>query len=129
MVMTGTRTPLRDGRSTRFDDWFPEMDVRGKVPLGLIETLVGSADLVGRWAIRSYIIEVRGLSRGTARTIMREYPMPSIREVPYTWKASLDAIIDARAAARRQQGAYLNENGPWTWHLYGPTDPSSGSIL
>ena len=47
----------------KLDDCFPEMDERGSVPLGYIETLVGSADLVGKWAIHSYIIEATGVFR------------------------------------------------------------------
>ena len=115
------------------DDWSPEMDERGSVPLGYIETLVGSADLVGKWAIHSYIIEATGYSGQTARAIMREYPMPTVCGVPYTWRASLDAHLDARAAVIREgrlrRAEHLNENGPWTWRLStAPTDPSSGSI-
>lgn len=117
----------------KVDDWFQEeMDERGSVPVGYIETLVGSADLVGRWAILSHI-EGKGKRRGTARKIMRDYPMSIVKEVQYTWKRSLDAYLDAREAAIRegqlQRAAHLNENGPWTWYLAGPTDPSSGSIL
>ena len=34
----------------------------------------------GKWAIHSYIIEATGYSGQTARAIMREYPMPTVRQ-------------------------------------------------
>ena len=88
----------------KVDDWFQEeMDERGSVPVAFIETLVGSADLVGLWAIRSYI-EAKGYCRSTVRTIMCElYPMPTARGVvPYLWKAELDTYL-----AGRQRGCAM----------------------
>ncbi|MGH8628451.1 MAG: hypothetical protein ACREYC_25355 [Gammaproteobacteria bacterium] len=59
----------------------------GSVLLPFIETLVSGRPrgLVGD----SHSHQAGGLSRRIAQAIMREYPTPSIREVPYTWTASL----------------------------------------
>jgi hypothetical protein len=121
-------------RLERVDDVFGFKSTGGgAIPLALIETLVGSADLVGKWAILSHIIEVGGYSRGTARVIMHEYPMQTtLGWIPYAWRKSLDDYLKARAEAthegHRRRGEELNKNGPWTWSLStAPTDPSSGS--
>lgn len=117
----------RDGK---VEEHFREAAPNGSVPLGFIETLVDGADLVGRWAIRSYI-ESNWYSRRSAQTIMRNLPMQRAREIPYTTKKTVDDYLDAREAKIRagqlQWAAHLNKNGPRVWHLYGPTDPSSGS--
>ncbi|MGH8507401.1 MAG: hypothetical protein ACREVH_01580 [Gammaproteobacteria bacterium] len=110
-------------------DKVDEMFVRearpdGSVPLAVIETLVGSADLVGLWAIRSYI-EGKGCSRSTTQTIMRDYPMQDAKGVPYTWQASLNEYLDARRAVIRE--GQLQRAGKAAAHLL--TNPSSGSII
>ena len=64
-----------------------ESQADGSVSLGYIETLVSEADLVGRWAIRSYI-QGKGYSRETALTIMRELDMPDVKGMPYLWNLS-----------------------------------------
>ncbi|MGH8567429.1 MAG: hypothetical protein ACREXU_05270 [Gammaproteobacteria bacterium] len=109
----------RDEAKNRFPCAKPD----GSVPLAFIETLVGSADLVGLWAIRSYI-EGKGYSRRTTQTIMRDYPM-LYDGVPYTWKASLDAYLDVRQASIYD--AQLQRAGVAAAHL--TTDCSSGSVL
>jgi hypothetical protein len=119
----------------RVDEKFgPESKADGSVPLAYIETLVSEADLVGRWAIRSYI-QGKGYSRETALTIMRELReigmlreirdigRPTVREVPYMWKADLDDYLDARKAGVREgqlERAAALKQRPWVWRLSGP---------
>jgi hypothetical protein len=107
----------------RVDEMFLNAAPDGSVPWEYIETLTGGADLVGDWAIRSYI-EAHGYSRRAAQYLMREYAMSEARGLRHTQARSLGAYFDARKATI--YSTRLQRAGKAAAHL--TTDCSSGYV-
>jgi hypothetical protein len=99
----------------------------GSVPWRFIETITGGADLIGDWAIISYIRRRGGYGQRQASRIMRGLALPTIDQgVPYVSEAALDDHLDKRKARRREASSKkaeaLNTAGPWVWRRSGPGD-------
>jgi hypothetical protein len=95
----------------------------GEVSMAYLETITQGADLLGSWAIRSYIEERlflagppipqgevrfarRRAARRQAQRLMSALGLPKTPEgIPYISKADLDARIDARKEEIRQARA------------------------
>ena len=114
----------------------------GSVALGYIETITNGAELIGKWAIVSYIEESllraeeenllppgevrfaqRHAAHRQAQRIMLGFAFPTAQGLPYISKAELDGYLDARKAAIRKgqlQRAAALKRCPWVWHLSGP---------